>query len=433
MKKIVILGAGMTGLSAAYFLQKHGVDFSVYEKEASLGGLCRSLKIDGFTFDYAERFLRMPDENFKKFILGLMGGNIFPKELSASIYFKGAHVRFPFQKNLFDLPKSLRSECLKSYIRAAKKKQDYKNFAQWTRASFGEAIAKYFMIPYNKKIWAYAPAKMSVDWFRGEFLPKHDVKSVKEGAELPPEKRAENPAQIRWYPRHGGAQELPKALAENIDKRFIFYNKQAKRVDLKKRRVFFEDGKSAEYDVLITTMPLNELVDIIYQADRQIKTVAGKLKYNSAVCLNFGVDRQDVSDMHWIYFPEKKFIFSKLYFLRNFSENSVPKGQSVVSALVTYTKEKPLNRKDIEKKTLEGIKACGIIRKDEKADFIAMQEIKYAFAIPTIDLSQNRVLIQRFLRSKNIYSIGRYGNWEYSGMEHAVRAGKNIAEEVALL
>ncbi|MDD5617608.1 MAG: FAD-dependent oxidoreductase [Candidatus Omnitrophica bacterium] len=433
MKKTVILGAGLTGLSAAYNLQKIGEDFVLFEKENVPGGLCRSIKVNGFVLDYAERFLRVPNPSFKKFILDLMGNNINERILSASIFLKGKHIEYPLQNNLFDLPEAIKKECLKGYLEAEAQKKIPSNFAEWINASFGAGIAKYFMLPYNEKIWSYKPGQMAIDWFAKEFMPRHDFKSVKEGAELPLEKRRAKNIQMRWYPHHGGAQAFSEALYGKVDKGSVHFNKRAKSIDLVKRRILFSDGSSTKFDKLISTMPLNELVAMIMGVSPDISAAAKRLKYNSVICLNYSIDKENVTDRQWIYFPEKRFVFSRLYFLKNFCENSVPKGKSVISALMTYSGKKFLKLKEIKKRSLAGLREAGIAGGKDKLKLLAVQNIKYGFAIPTLSLSRDRAIIQKFLRSRGVFSVGRYGNWEYSGMEHALMEGEEIAKEVGNL
>ncbi|GAH55322.1 unnamed protein product, partial [marine sediment metagenome] len=113
MAKFVILGAGITGLSTAYYLKKK---YFLAEKEAKIGGLSGSIERNGYIFDYAEHFLRIPDKSTELFFKKLMGDNIFSQELISSIYFKNKFISYPFQENLRDLdPKEL-IKCAKSLI-----------------------------------------------------------------------------------------------------------------------------------------------------------------------------------------------------------------------------------------------------------------------------------------------------------------------------
>ncbi|MBW2182452.1 MAG: NAD(P)-binding protein, partial [Deltaproteobacteria bacterium] len=106
---ILIIGAGLAGLSTAYHLGKE--EYEIYEKENEAGGLCRSFKKDGFTFDYTGHLLHLRNEYTKKLIEKLLPGKIKPHTRCASIYSKGVFTSYPFQANLHGLPKEVIEEC----------------------------------------------------------------------------------------------------------------------------------------------------------------------------------------------------------------------------------------------------------------------------------------------------------------------------------
>ena len=99
--KVVILGAGLAGLSAAYHLD---VDYEIYEKESEVGGLCRSRRVNGFVFDYAVHALYTSDEYATALIKKLLSGNLLSQARSSWIYSKGILTPYPFQANTFGLP-----------------------------------------------------------------------------------------------------------------------------------------------------------------------------------------------------------------------------------------------------------------------------------------------------------------------------------------
>jgi protoporphyrinogen oxidase len=76
-KKIIILGAGLSGLSAAWHLQKKGIDCKVFEKEKEVGGLCSSSKIKGFTFDRSGHLLHFKHSYTFNLVRHLLANNLF--------------------------------------------------------------------------------------------------------------------------------------------------------------------------------------------------------------------------------------------------------------------------------------------------------------------------------------------------------------------
>ena len=126
MAKIVIIGAGLTGLSAAYHLEKKGFfDYKIFEKDASPGGLCRSVYQDGFTFDYTGHLLHISDPYFQSFVNTVVGMETLNSVHRRSfVYSHNVYTHYPFQVNLFGLPPATIAECIEGFVL---KKQMKKN------------------------------------------------------------------------------------------------------------------------------------------------------------------------------------------------------------------------------------------------------------------------------------------------------------------
>lgn len=421
----VILGAGITGLSVAYHLKN--LNYAIFESESRIGGMCKTESINGFLFDYAEHFIRVDNLYVKKIIKKLLKSNVQSKNLNSAIYINGHYTGYPFQTHLFGLPQEIIKECLLEYIKAVYEadKKTPKNFEEWIYKTFGSGIAKHFMIPYNEKIWTVHPREMNTNWFFSDkVVPKGSIEQLIEGAI----KKIKLDKQIRWYPVKGGIESLAKSFVPHIKN--LYLNKKAVKVISSEKRVVFDDGESVIYNYLINTTPLNKLVKIIDNAPKNVKKSAEELKYNSVLCINLGVNRDKISDKHWIYFPSKDIIFSRVYFPMNFSSSMVPKGKSSVGAIITYSDKKPINKENVVKKVHKDLVKTGILREDDEILVKHTMDIKYGFPIPELNLAKKIDIIQKYLLKNDIYSIGRYGSWKYAGIEHSILDGKNIAEKL---
>jgi len=184
-KRIIVLGAGLAGLSTAWHLQKSGLDCQVFEKELEVGGLCRSKNINGFIFDYDGHLLHFRHRYAFNFIKGLLGSNLARHQKNAWIYAYKRYIRYPFQANLYCLPPTIIKECLSGLIQVSGNKRirdkDGFNFSEWIRQSFGKGIARHFMVPYNTKFWTVPPEELTCEWLDG-FIPVPSLKQVIEGA-----------------------------------------------------------------------------------------------------------------------------------------------------------------------------------------------------------------------------------------------------------
>ena len=163
---IAVIGAGPAGLSAAYRLSERGAEFAVFEKAKEAGGLCRSYRKRGHTFDLGGHFLHIRSKEARKFLKKLMSDGLVHHKRRAAIMIEGLSVPYPFQAHLGYLPKEEAADCLAGYIHAlaAKRGAREKTFGKWLKACFGEGMYRKFFKPYNEKFWKCDLDEILPDW-----------------------------------------------------------------------------------------------------------------------------------------------------------------------------------------------------------------------------------------------------------------------------
>jgi len=425
-QNIVILGAGLAGLSTAFFLKK---DYQIFEKEAAPGGLCRSRHIKGYTFDYDGHLLHFKDKAALDLVRNLMGDNLIPIKRNSWINSFGVYTRYPFQANLFGLPKNVAKECALGFINARLNghinKYKPANFRQWVKNTFGSGIARHFMLPYNNKFWSVPSQSLTCEWVDG-CIPVPSIKDMLNGAISKSKKRFGYNARF-WYPRTGGIENLIFAFQKNI-RNNIHTLHRATEIDLIKRIVTFQNGRKVRFAKLISTLPLPEMLKLMPRLPTKIRTALNKLRYTSIFCLNLGVDRDNISDKHWIYFPERKFVFFRVGFPANFSSDVAPLGKSSLYVEVAYSKNKPLDKRHLAKRILKGLRKAKILFPDDAIEVSEPVDIKYAYIIYDQNYRKYTELIHEYLNQHQSHSIGRYGRWKYMSMEDTILEGKKIAK-----
>ncbi|MHA1626328.1 MAG: protoporphyrinogen/coproporphyrinogen oxidase, partial [Candidatus Asgardarchaeia archaeon] len=200
---VLILGGGLAGLSAAYHLENAGFrDYLLLEREDEVGGICKSKLIGGYTFDYGPHIFYTRNDYVFNLIKGFLGENLMRRERRAYIFLNGDYIKYPFEANLHDISdKRIVRECLLGAIRR-RGDNDPSNFEDWIISTFGEGIAKYYMIPYNRKVWKYDLREMSIDWIKGR-VPAPSIEDMIDGALGICEKEFGGNA-IFYYPKFGG-------------------------------------------------------------------------------------------------------------------------------------------------------------------------------------------------------------------------------------
>ncbi len=427
MKNNIILGAGLSGLSTTYHLKSES---NIYERDSKIGGLCCSVAIDGFTFDYGPHILYSIDPYTSGLIQELLAGNISIKNREAGIYHKrfDCYTMFPFQAHLYGLPISLTLRCLRDALFASinKPKVNPANYEEWMYKNFGKGITENLMIPYAKKIWTVDPSTMNFDWIERR-IPQPDLKMILEGALINTSRRAGFNKDF-WYPIRGGIEPLPISLSKRVKN--IHLNMEATSVFPKKKTVEFNNTLNVPYDRLISTLPLPEIVNLIKDMPPRVKKAAQDLEYTSIFCVNLGIDREKISDYHWLYFYEDEFVFHRISFPMNFSKSTTPPGKSSISCEIAYSKHRPIDKDSMREKAIRGLIEAKIIRQDDRILVNNALDIKYAYIIYDLSHGKNVGVIHSYLKEYDIYPCGRFGEWEYLNMDQSIASGKRLADEL---
>ena len=425
----VILGAGLAGLSAAYHL---GEDYEIFEKQDRVGGLCRSETLDGFTFDYAIHILYSNDADATGLIKDvLLKDNFQSQPRSSWVYSHGVHTFYPFQANTYGLPVNVVEECILGLIRAMYEKDEHRqpaNFEEWVYATFGEGIAKYFMIPFNLKCWAIDLKKMSSEWIKDRVLqPK--LEEVIHGA-LTAQRKGFGPNAEFWYPKEGGIEALPRGFLPHLDESRIHLKTEIVAIDGRQKQVQIVGGEKVPYDHLISTLPLPCLVDLMSEVPNNLAQARGRLENNTIWAVNLCIDRPRISAKHWIYYPEMEYLFHRISFPMNFHPSMAPEGKSSITVEVGASKHKYVNRETLVEDVIRDLKKTDYVEDDSEIIAHNVLELTPAYIIYHIEHRQDVDLIHEYLRSIDIYPCGRFGDWEYLNMDHSIMSGKRVVEEL---
>jgi protoporphyrinogen oxidase len=441
--KVLIIGAGLTGLSTAFHLEEMGgLDYSVYEKEKRVGGLCRSEYVPSpefggeFTFDILGHLLHLKKEYTKRLIKSLLRGNLKAHIRNSWIYSKGVYTRYPFQANTYGLDPEVVKECVFGFIDAkyrslhAKRVACDESFNDWILRNFGKGIAKHFMIPYNQKVWTVHPRELTCGWVK--FVPSPTIQEVVTGA-LGEQKKGFGYNVYFYYPRKGGIQKLADAFAMKIKN--LELERTLSRVNIRKRVAYFNGGKfEQKFQFLVSTVPLPELIlKIIDNPPEEIRKAALKLRHTSVLSLNMGIKRKNIDHGDWVYFPEKKYPFYRVGFPKKFSDHMCLPGTSSIYVEIACKPGEvtPGRKKKLITRVKEKLIKEGILKTEDEILVSYSIPIRYAYVIYDRNRDRNLELIQDYLREKNIFSVGRYGGWKYSTMEEAILEGREVAERIA--
>jgi protoporphyrinogen oxidase len=233
------------------------------------------------------------------------------------------------------------------------------------------------------------------------------------------------------YPLKGGFQALMNAFVPHI-KGKIELNVSAAQVLPREHLVVMRDGSRYRYDHLVSTMPLPELIKLIGAgAPPEVQEAAKGLKHISIRCVNIGVARENVTEKHWVYYPEDT-IFHRIFVQGNASPLCNPPGGFGLTCEISYSPWKPLpmDGQALIDRCIEDCKKVTMMREDDQVITANIVDMPYAYVVYDHARAANVALIRAWLARYDIVLAGRYSEWEYYNSDHAFLAGKKAAETV---
>ena len=260
MTKITILGAGLAGLSCSFHLGHERC--VIFEKKSYAGGHIYSHRKDGCIWDEGPHVSFTKHEYVRKLFEQSVQTNILEFESIVSNYYKKHWIPHPAQSNLYAIPEPLRSNCLSDFLKTRNEQNqtiDPTNYGEWLRHAFGDTFSENFPKAYTKKYWTCDPSSLSTDWVGSRvFYP--DIQTVVDGSTGPAKKKTHYINSFR-YPEYGGFISFANILSKKNAN--IYFNREIKSIDLRAKKIFFDDDSFHCYDRLINTIPLPTFIGLI--------------------------------------------------------------------------------------------------------------------------------------------------------------------------
>lgn len=403
--KICIIGAGITGLASGRLLsKKHEV--TVYEKEVNVGGIARTRDVDGVAFHTVGGHC-LNSKNLK--VMDFIFNEILPKDnwhtvkRDAKINFHNHLISYPIEFSIKEIAKfdeKLAFNITKDFLSA--KNNEAENLANWFKEKFGQTLAEEYFIPYNRKIWHMEPSKMSHSWIDGKLpLPNKEefFKALIGDAE------DTMPHNTFFYPNTNNQNTFIEALAVGLN---IVTGFTVNSVEKKNNKWLIND--EIEYDLIISTIPLNVLPFVLKGVPSRIQEQAKKLKYNKVTNVLWRTKKVLAT---WSYYPSPDTIFHRHIHIGNF-----------FNPVQNYTITESIGEHSYEKMIEHGKKF------DYLLEPLNYSVSDYAYVVYDKNYSSATQEVKSYIDQIGIKSIGRFGEWAYYNMDVCIESAMKLASKI---
>ena len=432
--KVIVLGAGLSGLSAAHHLgaPEMAEVAEIFEQESYVGGHCRTKRVDGFNFDEGAHVFFGKDDCSQEFVWEPLGGemNAFRAEIWNN-YGGQRYGRYPVQANAHALEPEIATRCVLDFIAANQEpEREVRSYEDWCYASFGRSFSEEFMFRYARKVWTVEPRELNTEWLGskvGGRISRPSLEQVIRGA-VDPAPSELNYLTEFWYPARGGFGRITAPIASGVKN--VHLGCGVTRIEGEARRITFADGSVRKYEAAISTVPLPTLVSLATDAPDEVRAAAGRLMWTSVRCINLGIERSDIGPGHWVYFYDHAIPFFRISFPSKFAPDNAPPGHSSITCEIAYSRRKPLDEERLVERCVEALRSTGVLQEADRVVVADQIDIPYAYVVFDFNRAPSLEIVHAWMESVGIYPCGRFGEWGYHWSFEAIESGRRVAARV---
>ena len=420
-----ILGGGLAGLTVAAHLD---ADCEVLESDERPGGHCQSVCEHGFTYDAGGPHIMFSrNQKTLDYMLSLLGDNVHRGLRNNKILYKDRFVKYPFENGLSDLDPQDRYECLHSYLFNESPRPA--NFKEWLYYTFGRGLTEKYLLPYNEKIWNVPAEQMALDWVEGR-VPKPPIEDVIKSA-VGVETEGYTHQLNFHFPRHGGTESLPRAMAARVPN--IVTNFRVSHIRRTHDGWTVSDGRrERRYERLVSTMPIHDLAEIMEGVPEHIRAAVRALRYNSLFTVTVAIATNDPAQFTAVYVPDPTVLFHRLSFPHMFSPENAPKGTALIQAEITANAGDgvwDLNDSQVLDRVISDLDKLNFARRQQIC-YSRVIRTKHGYVVRDFTYREHLDAAKRWFEDQGINLCGRVAEFEYINMDQCIERATNVASRL---
>ena len=443
----VVLGGGIAGLTIAREIARAGRSVTVVERKRAVGGLARTIRHEGFSFDLGGHRFHSNNSGVVAWLRELTGDELLQVDRRSRIYLRGRFIDYPIRlaqaTRAFGAVKALHGAASYAAALVVNHREQAVTFKDWVTRRFGRVLYEIYFKPYTEKVWGIPCDELSAGWAAQRISVPNLMEAVID-AVVPP--RTPQPTATRrfYYPRRGYGT-IADRLAEEVcgaGHGILTSTSLAKlRLGDEDAEVEVLDSSGAATSLrcgrVISTVPIDALLGALSHEPGVAEAAAlARLEYRGLVLVFVALGRAQVSADNWTYFPSPDLLFGRSHEPKNFSAAMVPGAAvtSLVLEIFSSPGEPAWDADDcaITDRAIAELEALGWARRGE---LIASRVVRVPQAYPVHDIgyaervARVRSVLDRWPR---LSLLGRTGSFSYQNVDGTVEECFRLASRLGL-
>lgn len=434
-KKIVIVGAGITGLTSAYILANHGYDCLLIEKNNRVGGMCRSFLIDGIKFDLGPHLL-FPnlDREADRFLYSLLDKKVVKGHLRYAVYVKGKYWPQPIRPwSPVFFPWEFKKDLLRSWKgRGEETNYPENSLAKSLTKKVGHLYYQTVFEPLLQKKTKSSGYNLHRDWLT---RPNREINQEKERPpDLNPIKALFTFIRLVLFPRYiyplGGFEVLPRTLYQKYSQLGGETICNATSIDLQIRDKKIEkisvDQKTVETKELIWTAPIDELFFKLKLDPPDLPSLPVLIAF-----LTFERPEAKIPAYDYIYYPQKDVLFNRIYFPPNLlTDSSTPDHYGVCLEISDSGDISNFDKSTLLNRILGDLEKIGLFAREKLRQYHFV-DLPDCMPIYSLDYEQKlNKAYQEINCFDNLQAVGRQGGKYFCQTTGAADQGIKVAQRI---
>ncbi len=439
--KIAVIGAGPAGITAAYQISKRNPQVEVFEASNSVGGLAKTIELWNQRVDLGPHRFFSNDVRVNSLWLEVIGKDYEMVDRLTRIYYNRNFFHYPLKAfdSLINLGVFEAAYCILSYMGekiSPTKQQD--DFQSWVTSRFGKRLFEIFFKTYSEKLWGISCSELDADFAAQRIKKLSLFEAIKNAIIGGGTSRHKTLVDQFAYPHKGSGtvyERMANSIKQNGGK--VHLNSPVNRIitiEGKACAIELSDGQKIEFDQVISTMPLTQMVRRLPEVPENIKSAAEKLRFRNTILVYLNIQSKNLFPDNWLYVHSSDLKMGRVTNFRNWVPQLFKDQESTILALEYWCNEEEdfwkKNDQEIIELAKEEIIKTNLIKGAPITDGFVYR-IPKCYPVYNTGYKSSLKPVEDYLSSiKNLSVIGRYGAFKYNNQDHSILMGMMAAENI---